>query len=253
MACDEAILAAVGSGEAPAAVRFYGWDPPAVSLGRHQPDPGPAAEAALAAAACEWVRRPTGGRLIHHGGPDVELTYSVVVPLADASRMGGARAFYRRVHEALAVGLARLGMTVALAPRARGLAPVPAPDSRLACFATSVPGEIVAPGGRKLIGSAQRRSRRALLQHGSLPLAGDPAAIPARVWPGSLEPGQVTTASAVAGRRLGFHEVAAALAAGIEETLNVSLRPGVLTPSERGAVRERLDPRRRAGGVRVNA
>ena len=159
--------------------------------------------------------------------------------LDDPGLAGGPRLAYRRIHEAMADGLARLGIAVAVAPRSALIRAIPRPRSRLACFASSVPYEIVA-GGRKLVGSAQRRSRRAILQHGSLPLAGDPAALLLRIWPGSLEPAAVTTVSAAAGRVVRFDEVAAALALGIEEKLNVRLVPGVLSGNERDAIRARL-------------
>lgn len=238
MACDRALLESVGRGAAPPTVRFYAWDPPAVSLGRHQPEPEPAAAAALEAAGIDRVRRPTGGRLVYHGPPDEELTYSVVAPLDEPVLAGGPGGAHRRIHEALAEGLARLGVAVELTPEAPRRPGLPRPSVRLACFATRVPHELVV-GGRKLVGSAQRRSGRALLQHGSIPLAGDPAAVPARVWPGSLDPHAVATVSAAAGRTLGFDEVAAALAAGIEERLDVDLARGALSDAERASIRGR--------------
>lgn len=253
MACDEALLETVGRGQAPPTLRFYAWDPPCVSLGRHQPDLEPSARAALAAAGIGWVRRPTGGRLVYHGRRNEELTYSVVAPVDKPPLAGGLTAAYRRIHEGLAAGLARLGIPATLAPPVtEGDGGTLSPGCRLACFATSVPHEIVA-SGRKLVGSAQRRSRRALLQHGSVPLAGDPATISARIWPGSLEPGAVTTISAAAARSLGFDEVAAALAAGIAERLNVSLEAGVLSGPEQGAIRARLDHEVPTGRAAVNA
>ncbi|MFW5868781.1 MAG: lipoyl protein ligase domain-containing protein, partial [Armatimonadota bacterium] len=36
MAIDEAIAAAVTAEQQPPTLRFYGWEPPAVSLGYHQ-------------------------------------------------------------------------------------------------------------------------------------------------------------------------------------------------------------------------
>ncbi len=237
MACDEAILESVGERASPPSVRFYAWDPPAVSLGRHQADPDVGARAVLAELGVQWVRRPTGGRLVWHGPSGEELTYSVVAPIGEPPLAGGLTDAYRRIHEGLAAGLGRLGLAVELAPRARGAGPRLGPTNRLACFAATVPWEIEA-GGRKLLGSAQRRSRGALLQHGSLPLAGDPSSIPERVWPGSFGTRVVTTVSAVAGRPIGFTEVADALRSGIEETLNVRLTPGVLTDRERASVRE---------------
>ncbi|MGH7588345.1 MAG: lipoate--protein ligase family protein [Gemmatimonadota bacterium] len=238
MACDEAILEAVGKEASPPTVRFYAWNPPAVSLGRHQPGLDVRARAMLEEFGVTWVRRPTGGRLVYHGSIDLELTYSVVAPIGELPLAGGLIDAYRRIHEALAAGLGRLGLAVELAPRARGVGPRLGPASRLACFAATVPWEIEA-GGRKLLGSAQRRSRGALLQHGSLPLAGDPTAIPERVWPGSFAGSSIITLSAAAGRAVGFAEVADALRSGLEAVLNVRLSSGVLTDRERASVRAR--------------
>lgn len=261
MACDAALLAAVGRGQAPATVRFYAWAPPAVSLGHHQSAPGPPAAAVLAARGVAWVRRPTGGRAVYHGPASEELTYSVVAPIGVPPLTGGLADAYRRIHTALAAGLRRFGVPVELAPRTTRRSPgsdqpaVVGPTSRLACFAASAPYEITA-GGRKLLGSAQRRARRAFLQHGSLPLAGDQRIL-GEAWPGSLDPGHWTTLAAAAGTRLDFDRVAAALAQSLAETLNVSLAPGVLTGSESARIMalssgsragdssaERPDPRR---------
>ncbi len=76
MARDVAILEAVSEGQSPPTLRLYGWDPPCLTLGRHQ-----GVEAAdfdfCSAEGIDVVRRPTGGRaLLHH----LELTYAVVAP-----------------------------------------------------------------------------------------------------------------------------------------------------------------------------
>lgn len=243
MACDAELLAAVGAGGSPPTLRLFGWDPPAVSLGAHQPDPDPAALAALAARGATWIRRPTGGRAVYHGPPAEELTYAVVAPLGRPPLDGGLREVHRRIHRAVARGLARLGIEASLAAGDGGRAP--SPGARLACFAVAAPDEVVA-GGRKLVGSAQRRSRRAVLQHGSLPLAGDDSPLEA-AWPGSVASGASTTASAAAGRRVGFDEAARALAAGFEEELGIRLRAGTLTRLERVAVEARAAARAAPG------
>lgn len=244
MACDAALLAAVGRGLAPPTVRFYAWAPPAISLGHHQSEPGPAAAAVLAARGVAWVRRPTGGRAVYHGPASEELTYSVVAPIGLPPLAGGLADAYRRIHAALAAGLRRLGVPARLAPRTTRGAPgrdrpaAVGPTSRLACFAASAPYEITA-GGRKLLGSAQRRARRAFLQHGSLPLTGDQRIL-RETWPGSLDPGHWTTLAAAAGTRFDFDRVAVALAQSLARTLNVSLAPGVLTDSENACIARRL-------------
>src|SRR5687768_13119622 len=65
MAVDQAIATACATGDSPATLRFYQWQPPAVSLGRHQ------SLADLDLVACHMhgydiVRRSTGGRAILH-------------------------------------------------------------------------------------------------------------------------------------------------------------------------------------------
>ena len=256
MACDAALLDSVEHGDAPATLRLYAWSPAAVSLGRHQPDPEPAAAALLASRGVEWVRRPTGGRAVWHGPPEHELTYSVAARLDEpvlaagpAGVPGGLAAAYRRIHEILAAALASLGIEAALAPR-RPVSPSRVatairPTSRVACFAASVPHEITA-GGRKLVGSAQRRGRRALLQHGSIPLAGEQGIL-ADAWPGSLAPSSATTVSAAAGREIGAEEAARAIADAFAAVLGMPLAPGALSARERRHVESTLT-RSLAGG-----
>ena len=226
MACDAALLASVDGGAAPT-IRFYGWDPPAVSLGHHQPEPEPAELARLRARGIEWVRRPTGGRAVYHGPPDEELTYSLVAALDDPAFGDGIAGRHRRIHGAIAAALLRLGTRVDLASRKSEMV---RPSSRLACFAASVPGEI-AVDGRKLVGSAQRRTRRAFLQHGSIPLAGEQTVL-AEIWPGCLDPARTTSVSSAVGRSVGFDELARSLAAAFEDSLSIDLVAGALTPEE---------------------
>jgi lipoate-protein ligase A len=228
MACDAALLASADDPGSPPTLRFYGWDPPAVSLGHHQPDPTPGEAARLRAREVDWVRRPTGGRAVYHGRPEEELTYSVVAPVGEAW-IGGLADSYRRIHAAIAAALRDLGAQVELVPPRLPVAAI-RPTSLRACFAATVPWEIAA-GGRKLVGSAQRRSRRALLQHGSIPLAGDQCLL-SEIWPGSLEPGRATTVASAVGRAVGFDELAESLAAAFRQSLDAELEPGGLTEGE---------------------
>lgn len=155
MALDHAL--ATESVEGEAVLRLYGWTRPTVSFGRNEP----AREAYGPADGVDWVRRPTGGRAVLH---DAEVTYAVVAP---AGALGGPRQAYRRINEALAGALASLGAPVALS----GPAAVPTLDAG-PCFQSPAEGEVTLDG-RKLVGSAQARVEGALLQHGSILLAGD--------------------------------------------------------------------------------
>jgi lipoate-protein ligase A len=81
------------------------------------------------------------------------------------------------------------------------------------CFARPVSFELEI-GGRKLVGSAQRRQGTAFLQHGAIMLGAAPARL-RRVFPGEGDPlAGMTTLESALGKRPSFDEAAAALAEG---------------------------------------
>lgn len=164
MARDHALALHVREGEG--VLRLYRWDPPTVSFGRNEPAKGRYRLDEAERRGFGFVRRPTGGRaVLHH----LELTYAVVALLP---ALGGPRAAYLRINEGLVEGIRTLGVEAGLArntgrPPSLGAGP---------CFQRPEQGEIVS-GGRKLVGSAQVRLGRSLLQHGSLILDGDQSAL----------------------------------------------------------------------------
>ncbi len=142
-------------------VRFYAFRPATLSLGRFQPAASVDIEAARRDGLAV-VRRPTGGQAVLH---DNELTYSVVLPRGRVRDLR-KREVYRFVSEVLAEGLARFGIRAAFTLQRSGSPRNPD------CFATTGEYELATADGRKLIGSAQATTRRACLQHGSIPLDG---------------------------------------------------------------------------------
>ncbi|HEY74915.1 MAG TPA: lipoate--protein ligase family protein [Thermoflexia bacterium] len=232
MAVDEAIWEAVAVGRAPPTLRLYSWSPPCLSLGRNQPVTTVNRQA-LRERGYDLVRRPTGGQAVLHID---ELTYSVILPLSDPRAQGGILESCERLSAGLVRALEILGVAGAVArrrphpPQARG--PV--------CFETTADFE-VAVGGRKLIGSAQRRGRGTLLQHGALPLWGDitricpllvPPADPQRVA------ARATTLEAVLSHRISWERAAEAMIEGFAQALNLRLEPDGLTPEERQRVEQ---------------
>jgi lipoate-protein ligase A len=162
---DVALLEAAATG-AETVLRLFTFVPPGITLGRAQ---DPARELDLdrcRVAGLQWAVRPTGGRAIYH---DEDWTYSLAAGLADPSWGGGLEAAYGKTSRLLVASLTRLGVPVALTPgAARGdLAPRSAGGAAAPCFASTARHEIVLEG-RKLVGSAQRRTARALLQQGSV-------------------------------------------------------------------------------------
>lgn len=235
MAIDEAILVAVAETRSPPTVRFYGWEPPCVSIGYAQ-----SMSAEIDLDAClrmgySWVRRPTGGRAVLHID---ELTYSITAPQNDSRVAGDIVTSYRRLSMGLVDGLKRLGCPVVQAQEQHETTA----SQSAACFDVPSHYEITALD-RKLVGSAQVRRQGVVLQHGALPLYGDVARLADVLQLPAAERQSLRTKleqRAIAldealGRRAVWSEVAAALAAGFAAALNLTLEPGDLSPFELAA------------------
>ncbi|HEX9617401.1 MAG TPA: hypothetical protein VGA03_08280, partial [Anaerolineales bacterium] len=96
MAVDEAILEAVGRGQADPTLRLYAWSPPCLSLGYAQPS-SDVDLPQLHALGWDLVRRPTGGRAILHTD---ELTYAVIAPLSEPRLAGSVLESYQSLSQA---------------------------------------------------------------------------------------------------------------------------------------------------------
>lgn len=233
MAVDEALMEAVGREDSPPTLRFYGWNPPALSLGYFQDRAREVDLDGCATQGFDCVRRPTGGRAVLHSA---EVTYAVVVPEGYPGFGGSVSEAYRAIAEGLLVGLKRLGVPaeMAEAPRREG------GERSAACFDSPSFYELVVDG-RKLVGSAQVRRHGAILQHGSILLRFDPLellrclAVPAGPGRERLQralTGHVVSLAEALGREPGFAEVAEAVAGGMAEVFGVALEPGGLTAGE---------------------
>ena len=164
------------------ALRIYRWTKPTLSLGYFQPWEEwlayrdqvvmpklheqqlrePLQSCDLFERSFAVVRRRTGGgAIVHHH----DWTYSLVVPW-DQVRLGPTRNLYQWIHEGLAEWLTSYGFSAHLQSTSE-------PASKSAaflCFQRRTEGDILV-GADKIIGSAQRRGKRSLLQHGSVLLA----------------------------------------------------------------------------------
>ena len=157
MAADEALLESAADAGV-ASLRFYAWAEPTLSLGYFQPATDRLADPLLAG--LTWVRRATGGTaLVHHH----EVTYGLALPsgLVKASTEPWACRFHSVVTAALRTAGAET-RPVACGEEAK-LGPV-------LCFLHQTPGDLLA-GSAKVVGSAQRKHKGALLQHGGILLA----------------------------------------------------------------------------------
>lgn len=141
-------------------VRFYGWNPFCLSLGKHQ-NVGDVALEKLFRAGFDLVRRPTGGSAILHSE---ELTYSFSVPGIRVDHQG----LYRFFHVLLKSALQQCGISVSLEDSATGYRLNRGGDT-FACFNRTAFSELKYDG-KKIVGSAQKILPESLLQHGSIML-----------------------------------------------------------------------------------
>jgi lipoate-protein ligase A len=115
---------------------------------------------------CPVVRRVTGGGAIVH---DREVTYSLTASLPDQAHQPPPQ-WYELIHSAWVNVLAKHGIAGSLCPAGEA-----GREGRFLCFQRRAAGDVLL-AGCKIAGSAQRRRRQALLQHGSLLLERSPAA-----------------------------------------------------------------------------
>jgi len=156
MAVDETLLESAVAGRG--SLRWYRWDQATLSLGYFQSPEQALADSRLRN--LPIVRRLSGGgAIVHHH----ELTYSFALP-AEHLLAATPRRLYTAVHERAIGVLAEFGYLAAL----RGTSTSARPEEFL-CFGRRDDFDVVM-GGDKVLGSAQRRRKGAVLQHGSLVL-----------------------------------------------------------------------------------
>ena len=152
----------VGDGSASPTLRLYQWAPPTISLGYFQKYadfealPPPAGNLPV-------VRRLTGGGAILH---DLELTYSLAVPMGHDLLRDGANRLYELAHDAVIAALGELNLETARCGMTDDSGAARGP---FFCFERRHCYDVLL-GGDKIAGSAQRRTRFAVLQHGSIVL-----------------------------------------------------------------------------------
>lgn len=144
------------------AVRFYTWKSDTISIGYNQ-DCRKRIDLDLCRRdGIEVVRRPTGGRELLHGH---DLCYSVVWPTPDSPTAIEAGEIFAKINDILVSALRKMNVDASWQRFSKGRGATSGP-----CFVLVDRGEISADE-KKLLASAQRVFKRAVLQQGSMPLA----------------------------------------------------------------------------------
>ena len=220
MAIDEAILTARIAEKVPNTLRFYRWQPSAVSIGKNQNPENELYLGACKKQGVDLVRRISGGGTVYHDF-EGEVTYSVTAKTSDLGT-ADITVVYAKIYEAITDALRLLG--------------IPADFST--GDAKNCPNLTV--NGKKISGSSQTITHGVVLQHGTLLRSVD---LPKMFTLLKLKNATCTQAVDIAKRKITSIQnelghavmpdtVANALAQGFKAILKIQLREGELTPFE---------------------
>ena len=215
MAVDRALLVANSERKIPPTVRFYTWDPPAISIGYFQSLSEEVNIKKCDELGVDYVRRITGGGAVFH---EDELTYSIVIPENHPQIPKNIIESYNRICGAIIKGLKNLGI-----------------DSNY------IPINDIVSGGQKISGNAQTRKLKTVLQHGTVILDVDVE----KMFSLLLVPNEkirdkmiadvkkrVTSVKNILGKYTSFDDSVNAMKKGFEEEFNVRLIQDNLTDYE---------------------
>jgi len=143
-------------------LRIYSWKNKAISLGYSQKTEEEIDIQKASAHGLEIVKRPTGGGIVFH---DVgEITYSIFAKLDDPVFPRGLISSYKKISSALVSALNVVGIPVVISEKRHVFKKG---ENYQLCF--SYPSEYeILYDGKKIVGSAQKRGRRAFMQQGSI-------------------------------------------------------------------------------------
>ncbi|MDT2045495.1 lipoate--protein ligase family protein [Bacillus sp. 1780r2a1] len=244
MALDEALLEWHSTGQIPPTIRFYGWNPPTLSIGYFQKAEKEINFEQVDELGLGFVRRPTGGRGVLH---DEELTYSVIVSENYPNMPKTVTEAYRVISEGLLEGFRSLGLEAYFAiPRTEEEKNSLKNPRSSVCFDAPSWYELVVEG-RKIAGSAQTRQKGVILQHGSILLEIDEDKLFSVFnYPNDRVKERMQRAfrskavaiNAIAGRKIQMEEAKEAFYKGFASALNIDLEPYELTEEEERYVEE---------------
>ncbi|MRR17080.1 MAG: lipoate--protein ligase family protein [Deltaproteobacteria bacterium] len=230
MAIDEAIFQETVKHKRPPTLRFFGWQPSAVSIGYFQEVENEINFDRCRLTGVDIVRRMTGGKAVYHHS---EVTYSLSAANSQKLFPNDIGGTYEVISRCLARGLSFLGIGAKLA--AADVHEKREPTSR--CFSVPSGNELLVEG-RKICGSAQMRTHGGFLQHGSLLMKFDDAETSALIFSKQARETaehlrrSVTAVNEVIPIPVSEETLCRALQKGFIEELGVHLAEGPLTSDE---------------------
>jgi lipoyl(octanoyl) transferase len=146
-------------------IRLYTWEKPSITIGTMEKPHETLNREVMEKHRVEWIRRATGGRSVLH---DHEITYSCIFSNGAPGMGATLMETYRVIADCLIAGLTSAGIKCSQHDSSLDTSLLKS-GAKLPCFLAPNRHEIMA-SGKKLVGSAQKRTANAVLQHGSIPL-----------------------------------------------------------------------------------
>ncbi|MBN1295911.1 lipoate--protein ligase family protein [bacterium] len=206
-------------------LRFYQWDRPTLTLGMAQRVDQHVCRKTVQDRGIPVIRRLTGGKAVLH---DQEITYSISGPITCRPFCNNLLDAYQDIAEAFCDGFHRLDIPAHMAPRDTRSSP----GAITSCFANPSAFEILVDG-KKILGSAQKRTRFHVLQHGSLLLQYTPAdwmAVMRR--PEGIDSDRVIDLESLLGSPVSIPRVINALIDGFKAHFDIDLAPFTLSSQQ---------------------
>jgi lipoate-protein ligase A len=143
--------------------RLYSWKNPSFSFGVSQKITKAIDVDFINNNNCSYVRRITGGKTVLH---DDEITYAVISSEDIFYKDNDLHRSYMLISIVLMNAFNALGINAYLSKGSL----THLSKSNNPCFSFPTPNELEIHG-KKIVGSAQKRNKKALLQHGSIPIS----------------------------------------------------------------------------------
>jgi lipoate-protein ligase A len=200
----------------PSTLRIYSWKPNCISLGYSQDVEEEIDLDKASKLGWDVVKRPTGGGIVFHN--EAEVTYSLITAIDNPKLPKGLVPAYKKISEAIVWGLSSLGIEAGI----RNQKVESGAQNAGLCFSYPAEYEIVV-ADKKIVGSAQKRGKRALLQQGSIFVRNTSDELFA-VLRRDRGKQKAMSVEDILGRQVSFEELSKALVKGFEEGMGIQFK-----------------------------
>ncbi|OGC13352.1 hypothetical protein A2246_00020 [candidate division WOR-1 bacterium RIFOXYA2_FULL_37_7] len=196
---------------------IYSWDPPCISFGYSQKEEKEIDIKKAKSLGWDIVKRPTGGGIVFHN--TAEVSYSIITSIDNPILPKGLIPSYKKISSAVVFALNQIGLNAEIRNWKLEIGNWKLKTNNNLCFSYPTEYEIVV-GNKKIVGSAQKRGRKALLQQGSIFVRKSDETV-FSVLKNPYKRYNAISVNEILGREVSFEELRDALFLGFQERLGI--------------------------------